>query len=97
MGFTNWFSPSTRKDTNTVEVGNGAAGTNFIKGGEFQYAAEQAGNGSGLSYQEVSGAPVEINSPLGYSVGPITLLFLNISMMIGTGIYSTRESPASIG
>jgi hypothetical protein len=28
---------------------------------------------------------------LGYSVGAITIIFLNLSKMIGTGIYSTRK------
>lgn len=53
------------------------------------------------------GAPVEKNSPLGYHVGWISVLFLvllllppcrvfkvcrqNVSKMIGTGIYSTRK------
>jgi hypothetical protein len=61
-----------------------------ITDGNLKYVVEQAGNDSPPSYQEVSGAPVESSSPLGYSVGPVTIVFLNISKMIGTGVYSTR-------
>lgn len=57
----------------------------------LEYVGEHGGNDAPPMYQEAGGAPVESNSPLGYSVGPITILFLNISMMIGTGIYSTRK------
>lgn len=63
---------------------------NVVGDGDLKYTIEQGGNGSSPSYQEISGAPVETNSPLGYSVGRITVVFLNISMMIGTGVYSTR-------
>ena len=91
MGFASRFLPSGRGQTSEVKVSDSATGQDFVDEGEFKYVVEKAGNGSGPSYQEVSGAPVEVNSPLGYSVGPITVLFLNISMMIGTGIYSTRE------
>lgn len=42
-------------------------------------------------YQDGNGAPVEQVSPLGYHVGWVGILFLNISQMIGTGIFSTRE------
>ncbi|KAL2822776.1 amino acid permease-domain-containing protein [Aspergillus cavernicola] len=41
---------------------------------------------------DASGAPVEHKSPLGYSVGPVTITLLNITMMIGAGIYSTPSS-----
>jgi hypothetical protein len=62
-----------------------------ISDGDLKYVVEQAGNDSLPSYQEATGAPVEVKSPLGYSVGPITIIFLNISKMIGTGVYSTRK------
>ncbi|KAG5651152.1 hypothetical protein H0H81_009667 [Sphagnurus paluster] len=45
------------------------------------------------SYEEAAvttGAPVEKVSPLGYHVDSITVVFLNISKMIGTGVFSTR-------
>ncbi|KIL58744.1 hypothetical protein M378DRAFT_188145 [Amanita muscaria Koide BX008] len=38
------------------------------------------------------GAPTETISPLGYHVGAVTVVFLNISRMIGTGIFSTPGS-----
>jgi len=59
--------------------------------GDLKFVVEQGGNGSQPSYQEVSGAPVEANSSLGYAVGPLTIVFINIGKMIGTGVYSTRE------
>ena len=61
-----------------------------ISDGNLKFVIKQAGNDSLPSYQEASGAPVEVYSPLGYAVGPVTVAFLNISKMIGTGVYSTR-------
>lgn len=55
-----------------------------------QYISEKGGNNAPPTYQDASGAPVESQSPLGYSVGPVTITLLNITMMIGAGIYSTR-------
>ncbi|KAL1952984.1 hypothetical protein VTO42DRAFT_3807 [Malbranchea cinnamomea] len=40
-------------------------------------------------YQEGHGAPVEQASPLGYHVGWFGILFLNVSQMVGTGVFST--------
>ncbi|KAL6232434.1 hypothetical protein BDW75DRAFT_232786 [Aspergillus navahoensis] len=57
-----------------------------------QYVSEKGGNDAPPTYQDASGAPVENNSPLGYSVGPVTITLLNITMMIGAGIYSTPQS-----
>lgn len=42
-------------------------------------------------YQDGNGAPVEQVSPLGYHVGWFGILFLNVSQMVGTGVFSTRE------
>ncbi|KAL6702793.1 hypothetical protein ACN47E_000929 [Coniothyrium glycines] len=42
--------------------------------------------------QDASGAPVEQLSPLGYHVGYAGILFLNVSQMVGTGIFSTPGS-----
>src|ERR1700733_11145696 len=42
--------------------------------------------------EEVSGAPVETRSSLGYSVGSVSILFLNFSMMVGTGVFSTPST-----
>ena len=64
----------------------------LIKDGTLEFTRECGGNGSTPYYQEASGAPVESNSPLGYKVGWVTTIFLNIGQMIGTGVYSTRRS-----
>lgn len=64
-----------------------------IRDGDLNYVVEQGGNDSKPSYQEAAGAPVETKSPFGYSVGAITIIFLNFSKMVGTGVYSTREFP----
>lgn len=68
-------------------------GTEIVSLGNYKYAIEKAENNSSTSYQETSGAPVETRSPLGYHVSAITIVFLNLSKMVGTGVYST---PASI-
>ena len=63
-----------------------------ISEGSLKFTVEHGGNNSDPSYQEVSGAPVERSSPLGYSAGPIAIIMLNLSKMVGTGIYSTPSS-----
>ncbi|KAL6897462.1 amino acid permease domain-containing protein [Trichoderma evansii] len=63
----------------------------LVAGGTY-YVAGKAANNKEVSYQDASGAPVEESSPLGYNVGPMTILFLNVSKMIGTGIFSTPSS-----
>ncbi|PVH93935.1 amino acid transporter [Periconia macrospinosa] len=40
-------------------------------------------------FQDGNGAPVETVSPLGYHVGWFGILFLNVSQMVGTGVFST--------
>ncbi|KAK3308339.1 amino acid permease-domain-containing protein [Chaetomium strumarium] len=57
-----------------------------------KYTLEKGGNDSPPSYQEASGAPVESQSPLGYNVGAVTIIFLNVSKMTGTGVYSTPSA-----
>ncbi|KAL2158694.1 hypothetical protein VTH06DRAFT_4176 [Thermothelomyces fergusii] len=63
-----------------------------VTDGSLKYTLEKGGNDSPVSYQEASGAPVEHNSPLGYDVGSVTIIFLNVSKMIGTGVYSTPSA-----
>lgn len=41
---------------------------------------------AGSQTENVGGAPIEQESPLGRQVGALTVIALNISMMIGTGI-----------
>ncbi|GKT85851.1 high-affinity methionine permease [Colletotrichum tofieldiae] len=65
----------------------------IIHDGDLAYTRVKGGNGSKPSYQEAIGAPVEADSPLGYHVNWIAIIFLNINMMVGTGVFST---PASI-
>lgn len=67
------------------------SGPDEVTYGNLTYIHEKGGNNSLPSYQEATGAPVEQHSPLGYGVGPVTIIFLNVSMMIGTGVFSTRE------
>ncbi|KAI6307374.1 hypothetical protein MCOR29_009718 [Pyricularia oryzae] len=64
-----------------------------VHDGELAYTRVKAGNGSSAAYQEAVGAPVESKSPLGYHVGWMTIIFLNVNQMIGTGIFST---PATV-
>lgn len=80
-----------RSNNEEAHISTTGADVEFVAEGNLKFAVEQGGNGSGPSYQEVSGAPVEVHSPLGYAVGPITIMFLNISKMVGTGVYSTRK------
>jgi hypothetical protein len=74
-----------------TEVPPSYADEGEVSDGSLHYVVEKGGNDSQPSYQEATGAPVETNSPLGYNVGAITIIFLNISKMIGTGVYSTRQ------
>ncbi|KAL5339612.1 amino acid permease-domain-containing protein [Aspergillus crustosus] len=86
-----WRRPFGGRDTSS---GSDAAGgqTEQITVAGAQYIGEKGGNDAPPTYQDASGAPIEGKSPLGYSVGPITITLLNISMMIGAGIYSTPSS-----
>lgn len=63
----------------------------FIIQKNVAFVGEQGGNGAAATYQHVTGAPVETHSPLGYHVGFWTAVGLNVTMLIGTGIFSTRE------
>ncbi|KAK8054926.1 hypothetical protein PG993_000153 [Apiospora rasikravindrae] len=70
--------------------GNGShSDISVVKDGGLTYTRAQGGNGSAATYQEAVGAPVEHKSPLGYHVGWLTVIFLNVNQMIGTGIFST--------
>ncbi|KAF7550350.1 hypothetical protein G7Z17_g5776 [Cylindrodendrum hubeiense] len=90
-----WRRPFSNRQGDIPE--SEARGVQDSNDGEFSdgsahYVVKKAGNDSEASYQDAIGAPVEVDSPLGYSVGPITIIFLNISKMIGTGIFSTPSS-----
>lgn len=84
-------------DESGTYVPDSASGSDHsvITDGTLKFVAEGGENSSYTAYQEASGAPVESKSPLGYSVGPITIAFLNLSKMVGTGIFSTRKLTSS--
>lgn len=71
-------------------------GTHFVLEKGLKFVGEQGGNGADATYQDVSGAPVESQNPLGYGVGWWSALFLNITMIIGTGIFSFRTFTHSV-
>lgn len=79
-----------RSKEDADEIVTSDVSSNEIDQGSLHYTAEGGENSNRLTIQEASGAPVEQHSPLGYSVGPVTVVFLNLSMMIGTGVFSTR-------
>jgi hypothetical protein len=64
----------------------------IIRDGDLAYVRQIVGNGA-TGYQEAVGAPVETRSPLGYHVNWLTIIFLNLNHMVGTGIFS---KPATI-
>ncbi|SPO06501.1 related to high affinity methionine permease [Cephalotrichum gorgonifer] len=76
----------------TAGANTSESDVSVLRDGDFAYVRAKGGNDSQPSYQEAVGAPVESNSPLGYNIGSITVIFLNINMMIGTGIFSTPGS-----
>lgn len=84
---------SKKSEADATSTSNDAISSHEIVStkGNLKFVVEQGGNGSQPSYQEVSGAPVEAHSSLGYAVGPLTIVLINISKMIGTGVYSTRK------
>jgi hypothetical protein len=87
MGFLDFRS----KAADTQVTQHDAPSEDTIVGGDLHYTVDAGGNTSLPTYQEASGAPVEVVSPLGYEAGYITLIFMNMSKMVGTGIFSTRE------
>ncbi|KZZ98367.1 high affinity methionine permease [Moelleriella libera RCEF 2490] len=62
--------------------------SDVVHDGSLAFTRVRGNNGSEATYQEASGAPVESNSPLGYHVGWLTIIFLNVNQMIGTGVFS---------
>ncbi|OKL64684.1 hypothetical protein UA08_01055 [Talaromyces atroroseus] len=79
-----WRKPFSERAGTVVEA--------QVDHGDVRYIGETGGNDAPPTYQDASGAPIEHKSPLGYSVGPATITLLNITMMIGAGIYSTPSS-----
>ncbi|KAI0165293.1 amino acid transporter [Hypoxylon sp. FL1284] len=101
MGVPKLWSRSATNELPAVEADPSNSGVSVIHDGRLAYTVEKAGNGSKPSYQEAAGAPVESRSPLGYHVGWLTIIFLNVNQMIGTGIFSTPgtilNSTGSVG
>ncbi|KDQ19268.1 hypothetical protein BOTBODRAFT_142885 [Botryobasidium botryosum FD-172 SS1] len=65
--------------------------TSFLTAEELE-SAKQDDIGAGSVDPNVLGAPAEAHNPLGYDVGFTSAVFLNLSQMIGVGIYSTPGS-----
>ncbi|MCJ1346050.1 hypothetical protein MMC31_004261 [Peltigera leucophlebia] len=86
----NWRRRATSPPPGLVNPDQGE--TAFLTESNLQYAVEKGENNVLPSYQEVSGAPVETHSPLGYHVGSVTIIFLNLSKVVGTGVYSTPSA-----
>ncbi|KAJ1714526.1 high affinity methionine permease [Aspergillus flavus] len=81
------------KDAGISVREHNASQESTIQDGSVKYTAAEGINSTSVTYQDASGAPVETDSPLGYSVSFWTSLCLNINQMVGTGIFST---PATI-
>lgn len=91
-----FFTKGFRSEATTDKLGVSIAYASdsqpsVIYDGDLAFTRVEGGNGSGATYQEAVGAPVESSSPLGYDVGWCSIIFLNINQMIGTGIFSTRR------
>ncbi|KAI3329411.1 high-affinity methionine permease [Xylariaceae sp. AK1471] len=84
-----WGQPTAREVAASTDPSASSSDLEVIHDGDLTYITAKAHNGSGLTYQEAVGAPVESKSPLGYHVGWVTVIFLNVNQMIGTGIFST--------
>ncbi|KAI0539308.1 high-affinity methionine permease [Xylaria digitata] len=83
-----WARPAVSEVTASTRS-DSSSDLEVIHDGDLTYTIAKANNGSGVTYQEAVGAPVESKSPLGYHVGWTTVIFLNVNQMIGTGIFST--------
>ncbi|RYO98865.1 hypothetical protein DL766_001407 [Monosporascus sp. MC13-8B] len=67
-------------ELNVIEANDtSSADVSVIRDGGLAYTVERAENGSKPSWQEANGAPVELRSPLGYHVGWLTVIFLNVA------------------
>ncbi|KAB8210465.1 amino acid permease-domain-containing protein [Aspergillus parasiticus] len=91
MGLPFWSDRE--KDAGISVREHNASQESTIQDGSIKYTAAEGINSASVTYQDASGAPVETDSPLGYSVSFWTSLCLNINQMVGTGIFST---PATI-
>jgi hypothetical protein len=90
MGLSKFWTRRTASNATASTDPDTSSDLEVIHDGELAYTVAKAQNGSGVTYQEAIGAPVESKSPLGYHVGWVTVIFLNVNQLIGTGIFSTR-------
>ncbi|OTA98282.1 hypothetical protein M426DRAFT_17573 [Hypoxylon sp. CI-4A] len=101
MGFPKLWQKPAATEILATNVNPSSSDVSVIRDGDLAYTVGKAQNGSKPSYQEAAGAPVESKSPLGYNVGWLTVIFLNVNQMIGTGIFSTPgtilNSTGSVG
>lgn len=89
--FRNRFKPGDDAGRNTSAVQSvTASGDVQVSDGDLKYVGQRGGNNAPVGYQEASGAPVEVNSPLGYGVGPVTIIFLNLSKMASCKVSSCQ-------
>lgn len=77
---------------NDLKVSANNALTESIQDGDIHYSVTEGTNSGTATYQDARGAPVEVQSPLGYSVNSWVSLCLNVNQMVGTGIFSTRKN-----
>lgn len=96
MGWLDKVRPQPTVHTATAPEYTSDSEPSVIHDGDLAFVKAEGGNGGGKTYQEAVGAPVEAESPLGYNVGAVTIIFLNINKMIGTGIFSTRMSSQTL-
>ncbi|OBR04204.1 High-affinity methionine permease [Colletotrichum higginsianum IMI 349063] len=98
MVFSKLSSPfkSSGAGVHAVDVEASDSEHSIIRDGDLAYTLAKGGNGSRPAYQEAVGAPVEKHSPLGYHVGWLTVIFLNVNQMIGTAA-SVLNGTGSVG
>lgn len=85
------FTPSDMASKEAFASTQADDSNSVVVEGSLEFVQEKGGNDAPPAYQEASGAPVERKSPLGYNVKWLTAAMLNIGMIIGTGVFSTRK------
>lgn len=86
MSYKFWNRPTAGTTEVPVDSYTSDSEPSILHDGDLAYTRAKAGNESGATYQEAVGAPVEVRSPLGYNVGWVTIIFLNVNQMVGTGM-----------
>ncbi|KAI5369360.1 Putative amino acid/polyamine transporter I [Septoria linicola] len=65
---------------------------NEVKDGSLRFVEASGDNTGQTTFQLSAGAPVETTSPLKHNVGPVTIIFMCVGKMVGTGIFSTPSN-----